>query len=90
MPDIDSVTTDVHRTIRAALTSHGHLAFPVDELSDTSDLYEAGLTSHASVNLMLAVEDAFDIEFPEELLQRRTFASIEALASAVRSLTKTT
>ena len=84
-----STTTDVGPAIRAALADHGHLATPVEALSDDSDLYEAGLTSHASVNLMLAVEDAFDIEFPEELLQRRTFASIGALSDAVSSLLAT-
>ncbi len=47
------------------------------------DLYRAGLTSHASVNVMLAVEDAFDIEFPERLLRKSTFASIAAIVAAV-------
>ena len=35
-----------------------------------ADLYAAGMTSHASVNVMLALEDAFDIEFPDELLTK--------------------
>lgn len=44
------------------------------------------MTSHASVNLMLALEDAFDVEFPERLLRRRTFESIAAIASALDEL----
>ena len=79
---------DIRAGVVTALEEHGHLATPVDTLDDHSDLYEAGLTSHASVNLMLAVEDAFEIEFPEELLQRRTFGTIGALVDAVTNLTK--
>lgn len=84
---MNDISTDLRSTICGALEEHGHLSTPVAHLGDDSDLYEAGLTSHASVNLMLAIEDAFEIEFPEELLQRRTFASISSLAEAVQSLT---
>ena len=59
---------------------------PVDTLADNADLYEAGLSSFASVQLMLAIEDTFDIEFPENLLNRKTFASIAAIAAAVETL----
>ncbi|MBV9047988.1 MAG: acyl carrier protein [Solirubrobacterales bacterium] len=50
--------------IRQAINDHARLPVPVDTLSDDADLYSAGMTSHASVNVMLALEDAFDIEFP--------------------------
>ena len=65
---------------------HGRLAKDVSELSTDSDLYDAGLTSLITVNLLLAIEDHFDIEFPDELLSRRTFQSIDALSEAVESL----
>lgn len=74
--------------IRDILANHGHLSVAVTELGDDSDLYEAGLTSLTTVNLLLAIEDHFDIEFPDELLSRRTFQSIGALAQAVESLAK--
>jgi len=35
---------------------------------------------------MLAIEDAFDIEFPDALLSRKTFRSIDALAVAIERL----
>jgi acyl carrier protein len=72
--------------IRAILRHHGRLAGDVAQLGDQSDLFEAGLTSHASVNLMLALEDHFQIEFPERMLQRRTFASIAAIRACVDEL----
>ncbi len=69
--------------IREALQQFGRLNRPIAELSDDSDLFAAGFTSHATVNVMLAIEDALDLEFPDELLNRATFVSINALASAV-------
>lgn len=74
-------------TIRGALAEHGQLAVEVGALGAVDDLYAAGLTSHATVNLMLALEDALEFEFPEELLRRSTFQSIAALSAAVRECT---
>jgi len=51
-------------------------------------LYDAGLTSFASVQIMLALEEEFDIEFPEAMLTRRTFSSIAHMADAVSQLTR--
>jgi acyl carrier protein len=75
-----------HDQIRDILTTHGRLSKDVSELSNDSDLYDAGLTSLITVNLLLAIEDHFDVEFPDELLSRRTFQSIDALAEAVEDL----
>lgn len=72
--------------LREVLTVHARLSTPVAELTDDSDLYDAGLTSLNTVNLLLAIEDRFDIEFPDDLLSRRTFQSIDTLADAVESL----
>jgi acyl carrier protein len=74
--------------IRQVLTEHAHLATAVGGLADGTDLYEAGMTSHASVNVMLGLEDAFDIEFPERLLRKTTFASIASIRSALSELTE--
>jgi acyl carrier protein len=80
------LTSDQTNAIRGILREHGRLAQDVATLSDQSDLFEAGLTSHASVNLMLALEDHFQIEFPERMLQRRTFGSIDAIRSCLEEL----
>ncbi len=79
MPDVDAV-------IRSALAAHGKLAVPATSLGDDDDLYQRGLSSHASVNLMLALEDAFDIEFPDSLLRRDTFRSVAAIREALVSV----
>ncbi|MFI4999341.1 MAG: acyl carrier protein [Reyranellales bacterium] len=64
----------------------GWLQADIETLGDDADLYAAGLTSHATVNLMLALEEAFDIEFPDRLLRRRTFSSVEAIAEALTEI----
>jgi acyl carrier protein len=72
--------------IRAILRDYGRLAVDVASLSDQSDLYGAGLTSHASVTLMLALEEHFNIEFPDRMLRRGAFASIAAIHASLEEL----
>jgi acyl carrier protein len=72
--------------VRAILREHGRLAVDVSSLADESNLYEAGLTSHAGVSLMLALEERFDIEFPERMLRRGAFASIAAIRAGLEEL----
>lgn len=76
----------MHDEIRQIITQHGRLPVDVQTLSDDADLYEAGMTSHASVNLMLGLEDHFDIEFPDRMLKRSVFESINAIAAALSEL----
>jgi acyl carrier protein len=72
--------------IRQVLAEHARLPVDVQDLDDEADLYQAGMTSHASVNVMLALEDAFDIEFPEKMLRKGTFESVSAISAALTSL----
>ncbi len=72
--------------IRQIIQEHGRLPTDVNALADDADLYQAGMTSHASVNLMLALEDRFDVEFPDRMLRRSVFESIAAIAAAVGEL----
>jgi acyl carrier protein len=77
----------IGETVRTVLAEHGRLDVPAADLAADDDLYAAGLTSHASVNVMLAIEEQYDIELPEELLTKETFGSIAALSRAVADLT---
>lgn len=72
--------------IRSVLAQHGRLAVPADQLAESADLYKAGLTSLATVGLMLALEDRFGIEFSDHMLGRQTFGSISSIAQAVEKL----
>jgi acyl carrier protein len=73
--------------IREILAEYGRLRVDVATLGDDADLYGAGLSSHAAVNVMIALEDAFDIEFPDSLLRKSTFASVEAIRAALDEVT---
>ncbi len=72
--------------VRRILADHGRLAVDAAGLSPTDDLYTAGLTSHASVTVMLACEDAFDLEFTPAMLSKRTFSSVAAITAALEEL----
>jgi acyl carrier protein len=73
--------------IREVLAAHGRLPVPVEALGLDDDLSDAGLSSHALVNVMLALEDAFDVEFPEYMLREKaTFESIGSIAAAIGEL----
>jgi acyl carrier protein len=72
--------------IRGVIRDHARLPVDVDGLAPDADLYQAGMTSHASVNVMLALEDHFDIEFPDRMLTRSVFESIDSIAAAVQEL----
>jgi acyl carrier protein len=76
----------VSAAVREIVKEHGRLAVDIENLSDNASLYEAGMTSHASVNVMLALEDAFDIEFPDEMLKRSVFESVASISEALGSL----
>jgi acyl carrier protein len=80
------VSSEITTDIRTILGVHGRLAVDVLLLTDHTDLYQAGLTSHASVNLMLALEEHFDVEFPERMLRRGAFASIAAIRAGLEEL----
>ncbi len=73
-------------TIRDILAKHGRLPAPVEGLSDDADLHAAGLTSFGSVEVMMALEEAFGIEFPDRMLNRRNFSSISAIEQAVMTV----
>ena len=79
---------DLLPRVRRVLKEHGRLSDDAESLGLQSDLYEAGMTSHASVNVMLALENEFDIEFPDQMLRRNIFGNIESSVSAVTTLTK--
>ena len=72
--------------LRTIIEQAGRLAVPVSGLSAQSDLFAAGLSSLATVNVMLAIEDEFAVEFPDNLLSRRSFGSIAALMGVVATL----
>jgi acyl carrier protein len=74
---------EMNDQIRQVIREHGHLSVDIDSLADDADLYQAGMTSHASVNVMIALEDTFDVEFLDSMLKRSVFESVDSIAQAL-------
>ncbi len=74
--------------VRRILAQNGRLAVPVDGLAQDADrrTFAAGLDLLAIVNVLMSIEEHFDIELPDDLLSRRTFASIGAITRVVSEL----
>jgi len=73
-------------TIRELLKAHAGLSVEVNNVGVNEDLYKYGLTSFATVQLMLAIEEMFDVQLPEDMLNPRTFSSIDAISHAIEKL----
>ncbi len=77
---------ELTETLRRILTERGRLRVPLSEVADDDDLYLAGMTSQSSAAVMLALEDTFELEFPERMMRREVFESIAAMRSAVTEI----
>lgn len=73
--------------VRQALAEHARVPVDIASLAEDADLYRAGMSSHATVNVMIALEEQLDVEFPEQMLTRSTFQSIASIRSALVELT---
>lgn len=80
------MTVGMDEKILAVLAEHGRLPVPPASLGERDDLYAAGMTSHASISVMLGLEDAFDVEFPDRMLTREVFSSIASIRAALDEL----
>jgi acyl carrier protein len=83
---ISAVPSQLEDQIREILRTHGRLHVDAGALRDKDDLFRAGLSSHANVTVMLALEEAFGIEFPDEMLRKATFQSLSAIREAICQL----
>ncbi|KQU28629.1 acyl carrier protein [Rhodococcus sp. BP-332] len=75
--------------VRSSLHRAGRL--PVDPwtLGDDENLFDAGLSSHASVAVLVDLEESAQVEFPDHLLRRSTFATIAAIRDALDHVSDT-
>lgn len=65
-----------------------HLDPPVVDrpLPEDVPLAQLGLDSLASINLLLDLEDTFEVSFPDEMLTPETFRTVGSLRAAVERL----
>lgn len=77
-------SAEIEDELREIVRTQGKLKVPAARIQPDDDLYRLGMSSLATVNVMLAIETRFDIEIPEKALNRETFRTIAALAALVR------
>jgi acyl carrier protein len=83
---MSDITPAIESAVRDALRDHGRLTVDAHGIDRSANLYEGGMTSHASVNVMLTLEGLFDLEFPDAMLTRDVFSSVASIAAALASL----
>ena len=79
-------TSSSEAQIRTIIAEHAGLNVPIESVDDSTDLFHCGMTSFTSVNVMLALEQAFDLEFPDAMLTRAVFGSIESISQAIDAM----
>ena len=72
--------------IQKIVRDNAGLGAGFENIDSSTDLYRAGMTSYASVVLMIALENEFGLEFPDGMLSRSVFESVDAIANAIESL----
>jgi acyl carrier protein len=77
---------ELTEVLRRIVAERGRLRVPIAEVADDDDLYLAGMTSQSSAAVMLALEDTFELEFPERMMRREVFESIAAMCRAVTEI----
>ena len=79
-------TGDVVDDILSIVAAHGRLSIDLKDLGLDDDLFHKGMTSTASVGVMLALQSHFGFEFPDSMLRRSTFESVSAMQAAVNEM----
>lgn len=80
------MTTQYHSQILQVLSAHAELNQDVATIGVDDDLFAAGMSSRATVGVMLGLESTFDIEFPDAMLRRDVFESIRAIGLALDTI----
>ena len=81
-----NATGDVVDDILSIVAAHGRLSIDMATLGNDDDLFNKGMTSTASVSVMLALQSRFGFEFPDSMLRRSTFESVSAIQAAVNEM----
>lgn len=76
----------IETAVRDVLGARANLSVPAATVGADDDLFDRGLTSLATVEVMLALEERLGIEFPDAALTRGTFRSVAALRDTLSRL----
>lgn len=76
------MTTELTSRIRDLIAENSEIG-QLEAIGDDDDLFVAGLQSLDCVRILVAVEDEFEIELPNDKIERSIFASISNLTALV-------
>jgi acyl carrier protein len=76
----------MENVVRLILKKHTSIGVEADTLKSSINLFDVGMSSFAAVQVMMGLEEVLGVEFPDEMLTRRSFETIDALTAAVNSL----
>lgn len=79
-------TEQLSEKLLTILCTHLKFADDPQSISANKRLDELGLDSMGAINLLLDLEDSFEISFPDYLLTEETFRTAGTLSQAVQSL----
>lgn len=77
-----AATTELTDSIRTLIAENSGIEL-TDAIKNEDDLFAHGLQSLDCVRILVAVEDEFEIELPNEKIERAIFSSVVNLTAAV-------
>jgi acyl carrier protein len=69
--------------IREIIDTRGLLPVAARTLAPNANLYDAGFSPFAAIQLTLALEEARGVEFPRQMLRRQSFSSLDSIAACL-------
>jgi acyl carrier protein len=72
--------------VKNVIIKYAEIPEDITSLDENESLFVKGMSSRASVAVMIGLESEFDIEFPDEMLRREVFESTYSISKAVESL----
>jgi len=77
---------EIERGVREVLLARANLSVDAIAIDESASLYDAGMTSLSTVRIMLGLEDRFDLEFPDEFLERSIFGQVDSIVGAIETI----
>ncbi|MFK0111585.1 phosphopantetheine-binding protein [Streptomyces sp. NPDC091217] len=72
--------------VRSILETHSGIGEKVRELTPDASLWDAGMESLATVRVVIALEEEFDIAFEDGMLEKNPFDSVSSITSVVAEM----
>jgi acyl carrier protein len=79
-------SSDILDRVKQVIVRYAELGDNANHLNPDDDLFAQGMSSRASVGVMLGLESEFDIEFPDSMLRKDVFMTIRAISTAIETI----